>query len=44
MFKLTDNFSVSAGLENILDKRYKTYSSGLVAPGRNFVLSLKGSF
>jgi hemoglobin/transferrin/lactoferrin receptor protein len=44
IFKLTDNFSVSAGLENILDKRYKTYSSGLVAPGRNFVLSLKGSF
>jgi hemoglobin/transferrin/lactoferrin receptor protein len=44
IFKLTDNFSVSAGLENILDKRYKTYSSGLVAPSRNFVLSLKGSF
>jgi len=44
MFKINNNFSVSAGLENILDKRYKTYSSGLVAPGRNFVLSLKGSF
>lgn len=44
MFKLTENFSVSAGLENILDRRYKTYSSGLVAPGRNFVLSIRGSF
>jgi hemoglobin/transferrin/lactoferrin receptor protein len=44
MFKLNSNFTVSAGLENILDARYKTYSSGLVAPGRNFILSLRGSF
>lgn len=44
IFKLTNNCSVSAGLENILDKRYRTYSSGLVAPGRNFILSLRVGF
>ncbi|CAG5080569.1 TonB-dependent receptor plug domain-containing protein [Parvicella tangerina] len=32
---------VSAGVENILDKRYKPYSSGIAAPGRNFVISLR---
>lgn len=31
---------VSGGLENITDQRYKTYSSGIAAPGRNFILSL----
>lgn len=35
---------VSAGIENITDQRYRSYSSGIVAPGRNFTLSLKGSF
>jgi hemoglobin/transferrin/lactoferrin receptor protein len=31
---------VFAGLENMLDKRYRPYSSGISAPGRNFVISL----
>lgn len=44
MHQFTENFSVSAGVENITDQRYKTYSSGLVAPGRNFILSLKANF
>ena len=43
-YEITKNFSVSAGMENILDLRYRTYSSGLVAPGRNFILSAKASF
>ncbi|MBK8701058.1 MAG: TonB-dependent receptor [Saprospiraceae bacterium] len=34
----------SAGIENITDLRYKTYSSGLVAPGRNLVISLRATF
>jgi hemoglobin/transferrin/lactoferrin receptor protein len=32
---------VNAGIENILDNRYRPYSSGIVAPGRNLVISLR---
>jgi len=32
------------GIENILDKRYKTYSSGLVAPGRNLMVGIRAFF
>jgi hemoglobin/transferrin/lactoferrin receptor protein len=31
----------SAGIENITDQLYRTYSSGIAAPGRNFILSLR---
>ncbi|MBP6172982.1 MAG: TonB-dependent receptor [Saprospiraceae bacterium] len=44
MYRINENFSVSAGLENITDQRYRPYSSGIVAPGRNVVMSLKASF
>ena len=43
-YRVNKNFSVSAGVENILDLRYKTYSSGIAAAGRNFVISGKVSF
>jgi len=38
------NFSVSAGVENITDRIYRTYASGITAPGRNFIISLRGQF
>ncbi len=42
--KVNYNFSelitFSGGIENILDKRYRSYSSGIVAPGRNYYISL----
>ena len=44
LYKLTDYFSVSAGLENLTDQRYRPYSSGLSGPGRNFVLALRATF
>lgn len=44
MFQFHPNFTVSTGVENITDQRYRPYSSGLVAPGRNFILSLKAQF
>lgn len=44
MHKISMNWAVSAGLENITDQRYRPYSSGLVAPGRNFVISLDAKF
>lgn len=31
-------------LENIFDKNYRHFASGISAPGRNFVLSIKASF
>ena len=34
---------INAGVENILDNRYRPYSSGIVAPGRNFIVSLRVS-
>jgi hemoglobin/transferrin/lactoferrin receptor protein len=44
-FKVSYNFtkwvSVNAGVENILDHRYRPYASGIVAAGRNYILSLR---
>ncbi|MEX1191152.1 MAG: TonB-dependent receptor [Brumimicrobium sp.] len=40
MYSATQHLIVSGGIENITDIRYRTYSSGLAAAGRNFVLSL----
>ena len=43
-FRAQYNFNkgilITGGLENITDQRYKTYSSGIASPGRNFILSL----
>jgi len=33
--------TIDAGIENIFDKRYRPYSSGISAPGRNFIISLR---
>lgn len=44
MYQLTDSFSVSGGLENITDQRYRPYSSGISGAGRNFILSLRADF
>lgn len=44
MYRFTEKLSVSAGLENITDQRYRPFSSGIVAPGRNFILSLRANF
>lgn len=38
--KLNAHFSISAGIENMTDQRYRPYSSGLSAPGRNFIISV----
>lgn len=44
MYQYTEAFTVSAGLENITDQRYRPYSSGLSGPGRNFIFSLAANF
>jgi len=40
-FVLSKFITVDAGVENILDKRYRPYSSGVTAAGRNFIAALR---
>jgi hemoglobin/transferrin/lactoferrin receptor protein len=44
MYQVADFLTVNAGVENIADVRYRPYSSGISAPGRNFVVSLRMGF
>ncbi|HMI02679.1 MAG TPA: TonB-dependent receptor [Pedobacter sp.] len=43
-YQLTDHLMLNAGLENITDKRYRPYSSGIVSAGRNLIVSIRASF
>lgn len=43
-YELNTHWTVNAALENITDQRYRAYSSGIAAPGRNLILSAKYSF
>ncbi|TYA73919.1 TonB-dependent receptor [Seonamhaeicola marinus] len=43
LYKLSNSTTLTAGLENISNQRYRPYSSGITAPGRNFIISLKYS-
>lgn len=42
--ELTSFMSATAGIENLLDVRYRPYSSGITAAGRNIVVSLQFQF
>ncbi|WP_188463500.1 TonB-dependent receptor domain-containing protein [Marivirga lumbricoides] len=44
MYAIDQMFSVNVGIENISDQRYRPYSSGISAPGRNFIVSLSAKF
>jgi hemoglobin/transferrin/lactoferrin receptor protein len=44
VFKLNETWSFSGGIENITDQRYRPYSSGITAPGRNFILAVRTAF
>lgn len=39
-----DKVDITLGLENILDKHYRLFSSGVSAPGRNLIISLRAKF
>jgi hemoglobin/transferrin/lactoferrin receptor protein len=43
-YQLNENFALNAGIENITDLRYRPYSCGIVAPGRNFVAGIRAMF
>ena len=40
-YQLNHYLQVNAAVENIMDLRYRPYSSGIVSAGRNFVFSLR---
>jgi hemoglobin/transferrin/lactoferrin receptor protein len=43
-FQLHQKIQLMAGIENLGDTRYRPYSSGIVASGRNFTFGLRASF
>ncbi|WP_372917661.1 TonB-dependent receptor domain-containing protein [Salegentibacter sp.] len=43
-YEMSERWLATVSLENITDERYRTYSSGIAAPGRNFIIALKYSF
>jgi hemoglobin/transferrin/lactoferrin receptor protein len=43
-YKYSNTLSITCGIENILNKLYRSYSSGIAAPGKNFIAALYYSF
>ncbi len=43
-YEIDENWVLNGALENITDQLYRTYSSGISAPGRNLILSAKYRF
>lgn len=43
-YQFTKNVGLSMGIENIFDRHYRPYSSGISAAGRNFIFSLNTRF
>ncbi len=43
-YKMTSNWLATVSLENITDQRYRTYSSGIAAAGRNLIIGLNYTF
>ena len=44
LYRLSSQVSLTAGIENITDRRYRPYSSGISGPGRNFILAVRTTF
>ncbi len=42
-YQFTRNISLQAGVENMLDKHYRNFASGISAPGRNVFVTLRGT-
>ncbi len=40
-YNINKYMTIQAGIENILDTHYRYFASGISAPGRNFILSLR---
>jgi len=44
LYQVTDQISLTSGVENLTGQRYRPYSSGIAAPGRNFILAFRADF
>ncbi|MEO9871265.1 TonB-dependent receptor [Ekhidna sp.] len=42
-FQVNKHLNMNIGVENILDSHYRPYSSGISAPGRNFIFALRAN-
>jgi hemoglobin/transferrin/lactoferrin receptor protein len=42
-YRIIEELTLDLGIENIFDKRYRPYSSGITAPGRNFIIAVRAS-
>lgn len=40
-YQVNNNTMLTVSIENITDQRYKTYSSGIASPGRNFIIAAR---
>ena len=43
-YQFNKNVQLQMAIENILDQNYRVFASGIGAPGRNFVITLRGNF
>lgn len=43
-FKIKEKLILMAGVENITDQRYRSYSSGIVSPGLNVITAIRFNF
>ncbi len=43
-YAFSPKFFTTFGIDNIMDYRYRTYSSGITAPGRNFNIAFRYAF
>jgi hemoglobin/transferrin/lactoferrin receptor protein len=43
-YSFNRNLSLQAGVDNLLDMQYRTFSSGINAPGRNFFVVMRAGF
>ncbi len=44
LYQLTEMISISGGVENLSDQRYRPYSSGISGAGRNVLFALRAEF
>lgn len=43
-YQISQNVTANLAVENILDQHYRPFASGVSAPGRNFIVTLRASF
>ena len=43
-YRIHKSITVQAGIDNVFDTQYRTFSSGINAPGRNCFLTVRGNF